>query len=103
MIAMHALCQDDFGPDVRMCTSEEFWLSPNAEAPAADAWLHPTLVPGLGDFSAGGGGEAQFMSCNGWRSAFDSSRGLVVTTAGKPDILLGCDMLRPVTCCAPIQ
>ena len=25
MIAMHALCQDDFGLNSKMCTSEEFW------------------------------------------------------------------------------
>ncbi len=52
MIAMHALCQDqdDFGPDSRMCTSEEFWLSPNAKAPTADAWLH-NVNPAIFDFS----------------------------------------------------
>ena len=49
MLAMHALCQDDFGPDARMCTDKEFWLSPNAEAPAfASSWLHPVL--GSSDF-----------------------------------------------------
>ena len=30
LLAMHALCQDDFTLDARMCTSKEFWLSPNA-------------------------------------------------------------------------
>ena len=44
MIAMHALCQLDFGLDARMCTDEEFWLSPNAEAPMNDAWIHNTLT-----------------------------------------------------------
>ncbi len=40
MLAMHALCQDDFGAGSRMCTSKEFWLSPNAEAPTVNSWLH---------------------------------------------------------------
>ncbi len=48
MLAMHALCHDDFGPDARMCTSKEFWLSPNAEAPGASAWMHAV---GSGSFS----------------------------------------------------
>jgi len=102
MIDMHALCQDDFGPDTRMCTSEEFWLSPNAEAPAADAWLHFTYLGTNTDFS-GLEGAASTLTCGGWKSPSANQRGLVVTTAGKADLPMGCDMLRPVTCCEPIQ
>ncbi len=102
MLDMHALCQDDFGPDARMCTSEEFWLSPNAEAPTADAWLHLTYVGGGADFS-GIDAAASTLSCSAWTIASSGNRGLVVTTAGKSAPILGCNTPRPVTCCAPIQ
>ena len=38
-IAMHALCQDDFGLAARMCTEEELFYSPDAEAPSASAFI----------------------------------------------------------------
>ena len=104
MILMHALCQDDFGLDSRMCTSEEFWLSPNAEALTADAWLHPTLEGG-GKIDFSGIDHPASLSCNGWTSIEATNFGLVVTTAGKTRNALGCDNARsrPVTCCEPIQ
>ena len=33
IFAINAACQADFGPDARMCTSEEFWRSPGATSP----------------------------------------------------------------------
>ena len=92
MILMHALCQDDFGPNSRMCTSEEFWLSPNAEAPAAQSsWF-------LTDGVTGGNQH----TCNAWTSTTDGIFGLVVTTDGKTG-KGGCDVAHPVTCCRQIQ
>ena len=84
MLAMHALCQDDFGENARMCTSEEFWLSPNATA-AANSWL--------------------LKHCTSWATASSTIWGLVVKPDGKPSKGMGedCDIARPVTCCAPIQ
>ena len=84
MLAMHALCQDDFGENARMCTSEEFWLSPNAAA-AANSWL--------------------LKHCTSWATASSTIWGLVVKPDGKPSKGMGedCDIARPVTCCAPIQ
>ncbi len=85
MLAMHALCQDDFGPDARMCTSEEFWLSPNAAA-AADSWL--------------------LKHCTSEATASSTIWGLVVTPDGKPataPAISGCETVRPVTCCTPLQ
>ncbi len=95
MLAMHALCQDDFGPNARMCTSEEFWLSPNAEAPLADAWFHSASQYLNIDFTGFGNANA---NCGGWIGPFNGL-GYVVTTDGKvgrPQ----CGTLRPVTCCA---
>ena len=102
MIAMHALCQDDFGLDARMCTGEEFWLSPNAEAPSADAWLHNKPFQSTAfsptDFT---GFAHPNENCRGW-TITAGGVAAIVTTDGKPAIV-SCDIARPVTCCAPIQ
>ncbi len=102
MIAMHAFCQDDFGPDARMCTSKEFWLSPNAEAPSADAWLHTkpfqTTAFSPTDFT---GFANPIENCRGW-TITAAGAAAIVTTDGKPAIE-GCNLARPVTCCEPIQ
>ncbi len=96
MLAMHALCQDDFGPDARMCTDKEFWLSPNAEAPAfASSWLHPVL--GSSDFLRHTSGN-----CGAWSSPLSTARGRVIKPDGKPN-KVSCGIARPVTCCTPIQ
>ena len=100
MIAMHALCQGDFVLDARMCTDEEFWLSPNAEAPAADAWFHHRILSLGTDYT---GFPTNALNCGGW-TITTSGSAIVVTTDGKPDIVT-CSppASRPVTCCAPIQ
>lgn len=97
MIAMNALCQDDFGPNSRMCLSKEFWRSPNAAAPAAHAWVHSSFV-GFSDVTLMGSDPADF-TCNGWDGGI---AGLTVTTSGKSKIAL-CSFARPVTCCALVQ
>ena len=106
MILMHALCQDDFGLDSRMCTSEEFWLSPNAEAPAApaagaaDAWLHiQSLTVDFAGLAQNPPADGS-INCRGWTNLDTVT--VVVTTDGKPN-LATCNVTRPVTCCAPIQ
>ena len=41
---IYETCQFDFGPGSRMCTLDEFFLSPNAETPTFPgdaAWVHP--------------------------------------------------------------
>jgi hypothetical protein len=104
MLAMHALCQDDFGPDARLCTSEEFWLSPNAEAPTVNSWLHSVGPGGTSDFMAS---SITRKSCQGWATSSDQGTGMVVKPDGKPEfsslLHAGCDVARPVTCCAPLQ
>ena len=96
---MHALCQDDFGPS-RMCTSKEFWLSLNAEAPLLQsAWLHPEVVAGVDFSGAQVFGQGQ-LSCFGWAST--AAIGLVVTTSGKAAGET-CLVAKRVTCCVPIQ
>ena len=103
LLAMHALCQDDFGPEARTCTSREFWLSPNAEAHQDDliyTWLHPDRVTNNLDFS-GVVTASDSSSCSAWTRPEDNIRALSVNQ-GKSR-LAACDILRPVTCCAPVQ
>ncbi len=98
MIAMHVLCQDDFGPDARMCIGREFWLSLNAKAPSTEsAWLQHGTDP-----SSSAVGGIGLLNCNGWTSTLGFS-GSVVTTDGKPSTLTCNAVSRPVTCCAPLQ
>ena len=95
MLAMHALCRDDFGENARMCTSEEFWLSPNAEAPLVlNSWLHPTRV---GNFSFIG---IAIAHCAAWTTFSAGTAGFVIKPDGKPSIAIveaSCDIARPVT------
>ena len=37
--AINEICQDEFGPDTRICERPEFLASPNAEAPSGPAWV----------------------------------------------------------------
>ncbi len=93
MLAMHELCQDDFGPNSRMCTDEEFWLSPNAVPPTTTgAWMH------TGAFT-----NVNSAPCAGWTLSGLSAQGFIVNTDGKPSLTNNCSIMRPVTCCAPIQ
>jgi hypothetical protein len=95
MLQMHAVCQVDYGSSARMCTSKEFWLSPNATAPTTNpAWLHPSTSDG-NDFSAPGG------SCVAWTDGTSNAVGLVVGTSGKPEFSHRCDFQGLVTCCVP--
>ena len=94
MLAMHELCQDDYGPDARMCLDREFWLSPNAEAPTASAaWLHEAANQPFTGFTS-------TSSCFGWSESNSPTFGSAVLTTGLP-IRATCDVPRPVTCCAP--
>ncbi len=98
VLGMHAACQNDFGPDARMCTSREYFRSPNAEDvigqnPSAirrEAWIHPTFGSN-NDFSG-----INAATCISWKVT--TSSGL---TVGDDGIFsnLPCDIDRPVTCC----
>jgi len=108
MLEMHPLCQDDFGPQARMCTEKEFHLSPNAAPPAStDAWLHPTI---FGDFTFLGHHSGkptndffrERFTCEFWNNNSATLQGFAVDTNGRTQTR-DCDVDRPVTCCAPAQ
>ncbi len=70
--AMHATCQVDFGDSARMCTLEEYFLSPNAEQTDPNAWVQPS-VSFLPEFN---------LSCVFWSKGSGSFGG---TTIGQGD------------------
>ena len=109
---LYAACQDLFGPEAMMCTSEEFIRSPNIYAPgAANAWLRPTFV----GFDNANGAAALDVSglidqpnsnftCRAWTTVIYT--GLVVTADGgiaSTIVEAECVVPRQVTCCAPLQ
>ena len=101
ILARNALCQDDFGDLALMCTSKEFFRSPNAEAHPDDlihTWLHPDLASRDSDFS-GVRTNGSSISCSAW--AVTGGIGLSINQ-GKARTA-GCGTPRPVTCCAPLQ
>ncbi len=106
--AIAATCQADFGPDTRMCTSEEYFRSPGAVAPGDDpaawAWVHPSRQPHpsvQADF-AGRTLPVGFQSCKAWDSNFADQTGLIIVFRGGRSNGT-CDVARPVTCCARLQ
>lgn len=112
IVSMHALCQLDFGPDARMCISEEYFTSATAAEPLSRAWLHPTIVgnslpstssSGLTDFSGVSSERFRTLNCNGWqRGATDLGLALEALSAGKP-VFNSCADPIAVTCCAPAE
>lgn len=116
IVAMDAVCQLEFGPEARLCTSEEYFTSATAAEPVSRAWLHPTVVgntaTGLSnrqllDFSGLGAtrfGSNNFpsLSCNGWQSLSNSALALEGLAGGKP-VLASCADTNTVTCCAPTE
>ena len=114
IFGMHAACQATFGKTARMCTTEEYILSPNggSEAPITQAaWIQPTIVeqiiqPGAYlkriDIS---GYEFDLSATNGWSdnciqwSEAGIYRGAAIdgdTLQVRSDI---CSNIIQVTCC----
>lgn len=99
-IGLYALCQADYGPDAKACTSNEYLRSVNATGPANAAWLLPTVVGGSfneGGFDYSGVGVE---TCGGWNRVSGGDFGLSVLG---PQGGLGrsaCSSVLPVTCCA---
>ncbi len=87
---------------MRLVNIKEFFLSPNAEAPTADAWIHNTIttVTADGDLDFTGFASA-VINCGGW--TVTAGIGSLVTVDGKSGRTVNpdCNTLRPVTCCVP--
>lgn len=108
---MHALCQQDYGPDARMVTTKELLLSPGVPAVdgAGDAWVQPTIVTTVGtthyDYS-GTPFNVQNGTCYQWSSdggplGMVFSQGSGGVSASIPAISQ-CSRTLPVACGKPI-
>lgn len=101
-IHMHRLCQADFGDTARMCTTEEFFNSPNAadpvegNAPTEGAWIHPIPV------SVSIWDEQHRLACVGWSNT-SFSTGSAVLSEGRISESIQCNSDLTVTCCARRQ
>ena len=94
---MHNTCQADFGRRSRMCTSQEYFLSPGATIPGfLGAWVHPVTGGGNIDFSRRQNPPA-CVNGGAWeRSA--GELGMIISNSGAMDVD-SCGIARPVTCC----
>ncbi len=91
--AMHATCQVDFGDSARMCTLEEYFLSPNAEQSDSKAWVQPT-AGFLPEYS---------KSCAFWSSASSAGVGTAIDEGSGGVLNFSCSSSLTITCCTPLQ
>jgi hypothetical protein len=115
VVEMHKVCQDAYANDeARMCTSKEFWTSPNIESPVGSAaWIQPSIVatyvlstelfPRFADFS-GGYFKLTHANCLQWSSAATNVniQGACIIEGLGAVTYCGCDQDLMVTCCAPV-
>ena len=123
---MHALCQSDFGEHARMCTTKEWWTSPNAGPPPQNArtWVNPSPVATIaipdanymsGDSISTGWIDwtgyqriqvkstiARPPTCTQWTFNAASFEGSVVTEQGAIEFD-SCSIINRVTCCTPVN
>lgn len=113
-LGMHAICQGNFGPTARMCTTEEFWKSPgivDAGGPLG-AWIQPTIVAAYFNVLAADAVCMDFSgdlflcdpnksTCNQWKTAVDSFNGTTVRATTGETIVRSCLNGLFVACCTP--
>ncbi len=94
---IYEACQNDFGPQARMCTFTEFLFSPNAEAPALPsdaAWVRQVNLP------------TSFHNCSQWTYLSGDGRVIIniLEFSGRAVTnTRSCNDPLPVTCCARRQ
>jgi hypothetical protein len=91
---IYEACQNDFGPQARICTFTEFLFSPNAEAPALPsdaAWVRQVNLP------------TSFHNCSQWTYLSGGGRVIINVLDFSGRTATGtraCNDPLPVTCCA---
>ena len=93
-VAMYAFCQADFGPNARVCTTREFWLSPTTELPDSEAWVFQADL-NWNNIGVSGG------NCFLWTDT--SVVGQTIAKIPPSSSFESCTSILPVTCCAPLQ
>lgn len=118
---MHATCQTDFGNEARMCTTREFYETPEISSItlAAAPWIEPVISSMISNGSVmhyvvvGGRVLADGLplpditgvNCNGWADPNGGHRGTVINHDPPSDAYFiswsVCNVSRPVACCIP--
>ena len=115
---MNAECRGQFGAEARMCTTKEYFETPDTPLiPHPGAWINPILItstwntvdnvpyhtewtgkPISGNFRAN-------ASCDLWQRAEDSRQGMIILHTGPGDAhniwINSCAYPQYVTCCTP--
>ena len=100
IVAFHRACQAAFGLEARMCTTVEYFSSPNAAgATPTLAWIHPVVANDGGDFLT----ENGVRKCIAWSellfpNTLTLTEGTVINEKGQVGEVR-CDVARPITCC----
>jgi hypothetical protein len=120
-LGMHTICQRSFGPDARMCTTEEFWKTPPTDNTLEDStsgWIQPVIIATYFDPTAPEGSQqiyveysgiraraetgsapTRYFSCGQWSN--DKVQGLTVTSSGRVSIGDCGPDAQHVSCCRP--
>jgi hypothetical protein len=111
---MYSVCQRTYGASARMCTTKEFWNSPDLYF-ETEAWIQPTIVgytlvrESTGPYEdhvlwivdfIGAQMDIRDANCAQWTSRIES-RGLVVSSDNKSIWPTYCSRELQVTCCLP--
>jgi hypothetical protein len=125
VVGMHAHCQArfNFGKTARMCTTKEWWESPNAEYPPAErggiAWIQPQTagaffgqnfpseiplhihIDWAGKITRSTDAAGAPDTCDQWTDS--GANGTVLNTRDKKIELRQCTPHHIVTCCVPVK
>ena len=118
LIGMNQLCQFDYGNEARMCTTMEFFQTPNPQLTSDTAWImpsvgHPILDPATGDLfymdytgrqlAPGPGGHS--VACEGWAVSTPANVGTIVQRSTVTNVVTvtvsPCSYAYPTACCTP--
>lgn len=112
IVLMHRICQESYGLAARMCTTKEFWTSPQMHFPAEKgaAWIQPSIVgyalvngrTWVVDFS-GAQIDMEDTTCGQWTEHWSATpwRGTALSGYSNVVITSGCGSELEVTCCTP--
>lgn len=100
---MNLACQGKFGPDSRLCFSQEVLESPSLPAQSESAWVHPTMAPHSSDpdsvADVSGVEHGTNLACSGWQSPSPSLAGLAIDGNTFSFSSRSCDSEIHVACC----
>jgi hypothetical protein len=122
VFGMHALCQQEFGPEARMCTTKEWWESSNNGPPPMEppksAWVHSTVITSnitstgalvlmditnTGIYVSDPLFPQERLTCDHWTSEGNNRQGTILKLLDDVQQIFqqDCITMNRVTCCTP--